>query len=284
MTKSKALATAAEALRTFSVKNTSKRKTNISGPLFLSSQQQQFVLEWYSIIFELFCKQDEVAFTQEEVTRFKGVEFLALQSDEGFNDCGDALSKFFGARIDLLIADVDYGARKEGADWDTQPWGAAQFSSAVGLVNCHNGSLETAKFCFFVTDQQLPDLFQVLSKFELSWKLCTWVKNNQPIMGRRFQQNTEHFVFAWKGNEAQLVDNIAAEDDRFRYSTHHLQGRILPTRKFNTTSGKKVNPYQKPLKLMQKIINMACKPKSKSAPTNIVDVTCGTGTTAVGEN
>ena len=94
------------------------------------------------------------------------------------------------------------------------------------------------------------------------------------VTGPRFRHDAEFIIFGWVGKEADLVKNIDKNDPK-RYSTVHVEGRV--SHPLRNQQGEIVNPYQKPVNVMLKIINMVCD-RDKSL---IVDVTCGTGTTEV---
>jgi predicted RNA methylase len=71
------------------------------------------------------------------------------------------------------------------------------------------------------------------------------------------------------------VQNIDREDQD-RYST---VASIQKTKRFwRNEEGQVVNPYQKPVLLLRKLLVMA----QRTTNGLVVDITCGTGTTAVG--
>ena len=91
----------------------------------------------------------------------------------------------------------------------------------------------------------------------------------------KFRTTTEYIIVAWKGVPANFVNNWIP-DDEDRYNTLLNFNR---QRKFlRDDKGSIVNKYQKPVRLMDRLLKMAGK---KGADTFIVDITCGTGTTAV---
>ena len=199
------------------------------------------------------------------------VKVLFLHHDQGFNHTLTSLEKETTKPISLLVADADYGAGL--AVWDQVAW-KVEFKQCVEFVLSHNRSLDGVKFAFFLSDKQLKDCFVACEHHGLNYKLMVWGKPLRPAPGKRFRQDTEYLVVAWKGTEADFVCNIDPADGP-RYSTLHYQQRV--TNFLEDSSGVRVNPYQKPIRLLKKVINMACSSKESL----IVDVTCGTGTTAV---
>ena len=244
----------------------------------LTNNQRKPVLDWYEFLLPVIVKRHEVqahAGDAQEIRLSEYCAALPIFTQNGFEHTSTLLQNLsMTGNIDLLVADSDYGAST--ASWDVKVWGASEFKAAFDLVNGFNQDL-SAKFVFFVTHQQLQTLLPQFSAVGFSYALFTWVKPPNPTQGKRFRRDTEHFVYAWcKECHDTPVENIDPSDPS-RYSTAHFQGRI---RRFvKTSDGKTANPYQKPVLLMQKIINMTCKRTSNI--TNILNITCGTGTTAV---
>ena len=248
-----------------------------SKPQALNPAQSGFVEDWYKLFFPVFCKPERKMIEPQGTVVLKDykTEVHFYHTPNGFPDSSLQLGNDIADNsINLLVADTNYGFNK--APWDSTPWNKTEFKAAVELVHLHNKGLDTVRFCFFVTDQQLLDLFSVLVENKLTYRLLTWVKPQHPgSQGSRLRQDTEHLVLAWSGNEADLVNNIDKNDPN-RYSTVLVQNRLR--RYLKDAQNNKVNPYQKPIKVMQKIIQMTC-PGSRNS--TIVDITCGTGTTAV---
>lgn len=193
-----------------------------------------------------------------------------LHHSDGFIAARELLDSRTSDPIRLLVGDGNYGAGL--ATWDSVPW-EKEFEDALQFVGSRDGNLNYCRFVFFLTDAQLPVCFSALERSRLSYRLFTWVKPPCPRQGNRFRTDSEYFVLAWKGNEVDVVNNIDPADPT-RYSTVHHQGFIV--NKVRDDRGAVANPYQKPILLMQKIINMTVKDGGL-----IVDITCGTGTTAV---
>lgn len=109
--------------------------------------------------------------------------------------------------------------------------------------------------------------------FVLVGRLHVWVKNPRVDHGQRFRQDHENMLIAWKGpGESNIVRHIDPRDQS-RYSTVHRQGKVSNLFKFN---GRILNAYQKPINLIKKQLLMFTSPGDL-----ILDVTCGSGTTAV---
>jgi hypothetical protein len=200
------------------------------------------------------------------------VEYLFIHHSDGFQSAGPSLKQLSSEPISLLIADSNYGVNI--APWDLVPW-SQEFEESINFVYNHNRSLDNVKFAWFVSDKQLTDCITACKKSDLSYKVVTWVKPQSPVVtGPRFRHDAEFIILAWDGKEADFVKNIDKTDPK-RYSTVHMEGRV--SHPLKNQQGVIVNPYQKPVNLMLKLINMACE----GGKNLIVDITCGTGTTAV---
>ena len=202
------------------------------------------------------------------------VEYSFIHHSEGFQFSGPSLKKLSSEHIpiSLLIADSDYGVKK--AFWDQVAW-SREFEDSINFVLNHNRSLVGVKFAWFVCDKQLVDCISACIKSRLNYKVITWVKPHSPVItGPRFRHDAEFIVFGWMGNEADFVKNINTRYPN-RYSTVHNEARV--SHPLKNDEGQIVNPYQKPVNLMLKLINMVCDGENSL----IVDITCGTGTTAV---
>ena len=244
----------------------------------LTQNQHTYVLRWSQAFLTLIVDK-ETAAPPATVSDWhspkgnKNVEVAFIRHDQGFSKCTRSLATLVGTTpISLLVADSDYGYGVE--EWDKVPW-SNEFAETISFVEQQNGGLPGSNFCWFLTDKQLPVCLQAILDRGLSYKLCTWHKPCSVVQGPRFRHDHEFFLFAWSGSkENDFVCNIDSEDQP-RYSTMHHQGRV--SRHVLNFQGKIVNHYQKPIRLMKKILNMVCgKPKNL-----VVDVTCGTGTTAV---
>ena len=242
----------------------------------LNPSQKTFALEWYKLFFPVFVRKEAVSVCENDAFTCGKTTTYFCHAPDGFQGAANSLSSLLRSEpINLLVADSNYGVGR--ADWDKEAWGAKEFEDAIQFVKIYNRSLDVARFCFFVTDNQLEVLLPLLSNHSLNYRLHTWVKPLEGQgLGQRFRQVTEHFVIAWTGKENDLVKSYD-RDDPERYSTAHLQGRLR--RFFRTPKGLILNPYQKPIKLMQKIIKETCPVTLKNSL--IVDITSGTGTTAV---
>jgi hypothetical protein len=201
------------------------------------------------------------------------VQYAFIHHPEGFKQSGPSLSELCpNHSISLLIADSNYGVKK--AAWDEVAW-SEEFRDSIGFVLAHNKILHHAKFAWFVCDKQLVDCITACTDSGLNIKVITWAKPPSPVAtGSRFRHDAEFIVLGWMGKEPDFVKNYNKEH-ALRYSTVHNEARVH--RPLKDKEGNPVNPYQKPVNLMLKLINMACD----SRESLIVDITCGTGTTAV---
>lgn len=241
----------------------------------LVPSHKKVLLEFYSLLLERVTQKASSAepTTSKWIKHCKTdlVQYSFIQHPQGFQHVGSALKNLTSKPIALLIGDSNYGVKK--APWDDVAW-SHEFKESIDFVVQHNRDLRGAKFAWFVSDKQLVDCITTCTREGLNYKVITWVKPFAPFTtGPRFRHDAEFIVLAWVGNESEFVTNI---DKHFqeRYSTVIKEARVM--RPLKTPSGEIVNPYQKPVNLMLKIINMAC-----DSSCLIVDITCGTGTTAV---
>ena len=145
------------------------------------------------------------------------------------------------------------------------------------VLNHNNKDLSGVSFFWFVADRQLHDCLQACSNHGLNYKLLVWHKPGTlaNVTGQRFRHNCEFIVCGWVGHERDFVQNIDREDQD-RYST---VASIQKTKRFwRNEEGQVVNPYQKTVLLLRKLLVMA----QRTTNGLVVDITCGTGTTAVG--
>ena len=241
----------------------------------LVPSHKKVLMEFYSLILKLFTPKSIPVepTTTQWITHWKtdSMKYSFIEHAQGFQHAGAALKNLTTDPIALLIGDSNYGVGREG--WDDVAW-SQEFKESIDFVVQHNRGLQGAKFAWFVRDKQLVDCITACTREGLNFKLITWVKPFAPFTtGQRFRHDAEFIVLAWVGNESHFVTNI---DKHFqeRCSTVIKEPRV--SRPLKTPSGEVVNPYQKPVNVMMKIINMACDSSGL-----IVDITCGTGTTAV---
>jgi hypothetical protein len=137
-----------------------------------------------------------------------------------------------------------------------------------------NPNLSNVVFIIFLTDTQLQSATEVFTSFGMKTRVLVWFKGKRALLGGRLVQEHENILVAWKGVESDLVCNIDAKDSNL-YGTVHYQGPLLKA-SYIQHEGRPLNLYQKPLKLMMKLIKMFTTDGDLW-----VDLTCGTGTSAV---
>lgn len=191
-----------------------------------------------------------------------------------------------GAIQPVIVADSDYGLGKEA--WDQEAWGLAEFravmslATRIGLSPGKDGAkISSSRVIIFATCSQLSHATAAIKEHPgWRYRLLTWVKGNQNGEGRKFISDTEHILVAWHGSEADVVSNLPDPNgpDGHRYSTAMKHDRVSSGEKLLIEdSGVPVNPYQKPLSLMRQLLDMFAPLRGSV----VIDVTCGTGSTAV---
>lgn len=199
---------------------------------------------------------------------------MFICNKNGFVSCNEPLREAArGRKIDILVADSNYGVNKH--PWDDKPWDD-EFGQAFNFVENHNGVLKGTNFIFFLSDQQFLSCISAIKNYGMSYIVLTWSKGDSNVwsVGSKFRQTTEHIIVAWKGVPANFVNNWTPEDvDRYNTLLNFDRQRKW----LRDDKGSIVNKYQKPVRLMDRLLKMA----GKKGDTFIVDITCGTGTTAV---
>jgi hypothetical protein len=259
----------------------SEVKAKLTGKRFfdqpLGTGHGKLILDYYDLLFDLIATKAPAThagstawLTHCESAR---VQYAFIHHPEGFQQSGPSVQQLCPKEsISLLIADSNYGVKK--AAWDQVPW-KEEFRDSIGFVLAHNRILDHAKFAWFVSDKQLVDCITACKDSGLNYKVITWAKPPSPLAtGHRFRHDAEFIVLGWMGNEPDFVKNYN-KNHPLRYSTIHNEARV--SRPLKNSEGNPINPYQKPVNLMLKLINIACD----SGESLIVDITCGTGTTAV---
>ena len=129
------------------------------------------------------------------------------------------VAQHLGRKPSVILADSNCGIFKSLA-WDVQ-WVADDFKNVVEFaMEVSDGDLTGVKLVWFVSDQQLSSATDVLVGHGLSYRLKTWVKKQKNKSGgRRFRNDCEFMILAWKGgNESSpdspvpFVEHIEASD------------------------------------------------------------------------
>lgn len=125
------------------------------------------------------------------------------------------LLRGLGRKLRLLFADTNYGC--SAGEWD-KLWTKTEFTASIDFArDVNDGDLKGVNFAWFLADYQLLDCLSAARAAGLSWRLKTWVKDQNQAHGARFQQNSEHLLIAWFGDdESQVVTQVDGDLDRFR--------------------------------------------------------------------
>eukprot|EP00873_Tetraselmis_striata_P020936 jgi/Tetstr1/441200/TSEL_029456.t1 len=174
--------------------------------------------------------------------------------------------------VSLLIADSNYGLNL--GPWDVA-W-TSEFKNTLSLVDHCNDGLQNCKFIWFLTDQALPHAMAAISERDMQFKVFYWSKNRGNCAGDRFTSDGEIFLMCWPPGHQLDIFKDPTEPER--YTTNPYCARIPSSNMFrleSTDVSKPTNSAQKPIALIRRILDFATEPGSL-----ILDVTCGTGTTA----
>lgn len=177
--------------------------------------------------------------------------------------------------VSLLIADSNYGLNL--GPWDVA-W-TSEFKNTLSLVDHCNDGLQNCKFIWFLTDQALPHAMAAISERDMQFKVFYWSKNRGNCAGDRFTSDGEIFLMCWPPGHQLDIFKDPTEPER--YTTNPYCARIPSSNMFrleSTDVSKPTNAAQKPIALIRRILDFATEPGSL-----ILDVTCGTGTTAVSD-
>eukprot|EP00873_Tetraselmis_striata_P011936 jgi/Tetstr1/432200/TSEL_021656.t1 len=171
----------------------------------------------------------------------------------------DAMSAVRARKATVFIADALFGAGSHTWDSKDAAWGTDDFNDVFAFAtqdNPHNPAVQ----------KQAEDLI---------YHVLTWAKDCGMKMGSSLRHDAEYYVYVRKPPPSIIADNIRFDDPR-RFSTSIMLGHFKDSSKLKDENRQTVNKYQKPIALFAKHLKMAA-----TDGTTIVDVTAGTGTTAV---
>lgn len=172
----------------------------------------------------------------------------------------------------VVVADANYGQQK--GDWDDK-W-TNEFQQTISLAEslAPGDKLKDVVFIWFLSDQQLLDAITAINGCPgLKYRLLFWSKKGQPGSGARWKNDGEVVLLAYFKELSQLV--IYDPSDPLRWSTNP---KFDLDKFFKDKDGDVVNGTQKPIALLQRLLYLALAELERGV---ILDVTCGTGTTAV---
>lgn len=165
------------------------------------------LMAWFQPLLRIVCRKQ----TQESSVSWvplngrENVKIMFVKNPGGFANCNPALKKALpNQKIDILIADSDYGFKEE--PWDLAPW-VKEFEQSLNFVFNHNGDLEDCCFFFFLTDKQFVDAIIAVQNQKLNYRVVTWSKGGfAPFAtGSRFRTTTEFILIAWEGKTKILL-------------------------------------------------------------------------------
>eukprot|EP00873_Tetraselmis_striata_P011654 jgi/Tetstr1/431918/TSEL_021407.t1 len=171
----------------------------------------------------------------------------------------DAVSAVRARKATVFIADALFGAGSHTWDSKDVAWGTDDFNDVFAFARQdtpHNPAVQ----------KQAEDLI---------YHVLTWAKDCGMKMGSSLRHDAEYYLYVRKPPPSIIVDNIRFDDPR-RFSTSIMLGHFKDTAKLKDENTQTVNKYQKPIALFAKHLKVAA-----TDGTTIVDVTAGTGTTAV---
>ena len=181
------------------------------------------------------------------------------------------------AGLGCVIADGLFGRGNHEWDLPEHAWSYSDYNDVFSIAKSVNITLEGTVFVFFVDHTQLAAVLRAIAEEEMSYREVIWEKVSRNFAkGPRWRQGHETAIVAWRGPESRAVAHIDGLDQG-RYNTVHRQGSLKPS-SFIRVPGTQhpLNKYQKPILLMRKFVAAFTSPGDL-----ILDVTCGTGTTAV---
>eukprot|EP00873_Tetraselmis_striata_P007935 jgi/Tetstr1/428199/TSEL_001820.t1 len=171
----------------------------------------------------------------------------------------DAMSAVRAKKATVFIADALFGAGSHTWDSKDAAWGTDDFNDVFAFArqdNPHNPAVQ----------KQAEDL---------TYHVLTWAKDCGMKMGSSLRHDAEYYLYVRKPPPSIIADNIRFNDPR-RFSTSIMLGHFKDSSKLKDENRQTVNKYQKPIALFAKHLKMAA-----TDGTTIVDVTAGTGTTAI---
>ena len=165
------------------------------------------MMAWFQPLLRIVCREQiqESDVSWVPLNGREMVKIMFVQNPGGFANCNPALKKALpNQKIDILIADSDYGFKDE--PWDQAPW-MKEFEQSLNFVFNHNADLGDCFFFFFLTDKQIADAIIACENQKLNYRVVTWSKGGSGVhvTGARFRTTTEFIMIAWKGKTKMLL-------------------------------------------------------------------------------
>ena len=179
-----------------------------------------------------------------------------------------------GLKVDLICVDPDYITTPRGNAGNSGGMlqkkenlkGNLFVDKRIDILNWVDKFIDILKedshFYIMTNDVNLKRYMNILEEKGLNiFKLLVWVKDNK-IMGQYYMGQKEYIIFGRKGN-AKKINNCGISDVI-----------ILPNLKDKDENGINYNDTQKPIELMEILIN-----NSTNENDTVLDFMCGTGST-----
>eukprot|EP00873_Tetraselmis_striata_P012039 jgi/Tetstr1/432303/TSEL_021705.t1 len=178
----------------------------------------------------------------------------------------DAMSAVRARKATVFIADALFGVGSHTRDSKDAAWGTDDFNDVFAFARQDNPPTPQLGSAITAVQKQAEDLI---------YHVMTWAKDCGMKMGSSLRHDAEYYLYVRKPPPSIIADNIRFDDPQ-RFSTSIMLGHFKDSSKLKDENIQTVNKYQKPIALFAKHLKMAA-----TDGTTIVDVTAGTGTTAV---
>jgi hypothetical protein len=175
-----------------------------------------------------------------------------------------------GKPLRVVVADSSYGQNKR--DWDVV-W-SSEFSKNISVPQEVACNLDKVVFMWFLSDQPFPEALDAIRDFNacLQYLILYRSKRGVPTTGSRWKNDGEFIFVVYSMTLKELVSYD--REDPLRWSTNP-KFNLGPLFKHE---GKVLNSSQKPIALLRRLLYIGLPAEDSGT---ILDLTCGTGTTAV---
>ena len=229
----------------------------------------------------------EVHFKEENIFNF-------------LRDNGDSFEAV-GVKPDVdavLYCNPPFGLKRPHSPWDNKRWGKTEFDSVLTAFFITVGDKtevvrERSRYAIFHTldNDMWDELRASINELNLLHQTLIWdkgVESTSAPVGERFLYGHELVVMVFERKEGRESSKkrmgVCQSLVGTRRASYNTMLRCAAVSKRFKYMGEVVNSYQKPLALVMQLLMLAAGHLMEASGDNtlhVIDVTCGSGTTAV---